>query len=198
MLPNSRFLIFQTQDLRLPGVDKEQFSERKWRAHKAAMYAAHKVHESHIAWQPWMLDLVPEYGVMPDRKRHMLDACGTRFPFDDRKHVLRLDQSKPGMKEGCAPTITPGGTFWVSHKGRTMMGREKLALQGLFVQDSVIEQLGDRCLSDLAGNAFCSANCIVALLVVLCGLGRGCDIKAGESSCANFDPFEQCCGSESD
>ena len=79
-----------------------------------------------------------------------------------------------------------------------MMGREKLALQGLFVQDLVIEQFGDRCLSDLAGNAFCSANCLVALLVVLCGLGSGCDIKAGESSCANFDPFEQCCGSESD
>ena len=72
------------------------------------MYAAHKVHESYTAWQPWMLDLVPEYGVMPDRMRHMLDAFGTRFPFDDRKYVLRLDQSKPGMKEGYLLGVAQG------------------------------------------------------------------------------------------
>ena len=69
-----------------------------------------------------------------------------------------------------------------------MMGREKLALQGLFVTDEVTEHFTDRCLADLAGNALCSAKCLVALIIVLCGLGRG-DATA-EVEPLDFNPFE--------
>ena len=44
-------------------------------------------------------------------------------------------------------------------------------------------------LSDLAGNAFCSVNCMVAVVVGLAGIARG---SVHSESAHNFNPFAEC------
>ena len=68
--------------MRLPGVDKEQFSERKWRTHKAATYAAHKGHESYTAWQPWNGTTLAAVA-WPEAKPSNGSAIGNRSFFEE-------------------------------------------------------------------------------------------------------------------
>ena len=159
-------------------------AEPKWVKKQKVLYDSAQVLPSTTTWQSWMLDECPEYAVMGDRTREMLDVKEIVLPRDVRKLVVRLDQSKPGVKEGLAPTITPGCLLWVAHRGRTLLAREKLALQGIYVSQATVDKFGERLVSNLAGNAFCSTSCLIAVVVALAGMGRR---DFGGS--LPFDPF---------
>ena len=51
-----------------------------------------------------------------------------------------------------------------------MKGKEKLALQGIWVEDAWVDEFGDALLSDLAGNAFNAGSCVVVVLLSIIGL----------------------------
>ena len=161
-------------------------AQPKWVKKQKRLYDSAQVWPSTTAWQSWMLDECPEFAVMADRTREMLDVTKVALPVDPRKLVVRLDQSRPGVKEGTTPTITPGCTLWLAHRGRTLLAREKLALQGIYVSQATVAKFGERLTSDLAGNAFCTTSCMMAVIVALVGLGRR---DFGDSQL--FDPFAE-------
>jgi hypothetical protein len=55
--------------------------------------------------------------------------------------------------------------------GRLILGLEKCALQGIFVDPSVACQFDDKFFHDLAGNAFCAPVILVIVVSILVVLG---------------------------
>lgn len=162
-------------------------SEPKWLKKQMALYEAAQVLPSTTSWESWMLDACPEYAVLPDRTKEMVDVVRVALPTDPRRLVVRLDQSRPGLKEACVPTITPGCCLWLAHRGRLLLSREKLALQAIHVSEATVAEFGERLVADLAGNAFCATSCLVAVVVALAGLRR---VESGDAvGMHGFDPF---------
>ena len=162
-------------------------SEPKWLKKQMALHEAAQVLPSTTSWESWMLDACPEYAVLPDRTKEMVDVVRVALPTDPRRLVVRLDQSRPGLKEACVPTITPGCCLWLAHRGRLLLSREKLALQAIHVSEATVAEFGERLVADLAGNAFCATSCLVAVVVALAGLRR---VESGDAvGMHGFDPF---------
>lgn len=132
----------------------------------------------------------PAYMMLPDRIRDLLDHWECKFP-DTRKAVLNCSQSTLSVGIGHAPTLTPQGFFWLTHRGRPLYGREMLALQGLFlgedewskVEDVATEEL----LQDLAGNAFNAVSALpiqLTLLLLLSKLDADCQLMTHDPASA--------------
>ena len=125
----------------------------------------------------WALDThgedFPEYGLLPARQQEMLDFIGISFP-DARPTVVGISQSNVSHgQEDSAPTITPCGDFWITHRARRLIGQECLHMQGIFISPEQAAEFPDTLLRDLAGNSFNTWNivpCTLALLFTMAEL----------------------------
>jgi hypothetical protein len=80
----------------------------------------------------------------------------------------------PGVVSRC---VTPDGCFWHMTRKRPLMGREKLALQGVIVDHDLSASFGQPLEGDLAGNAFNAADFTVAFLGVLHALSASAEFS---------------------
>ena len=120
-------------------------------------------------WQPSLLKSFPDYALLPLRCQDLLDTTGAQFP-EAEPLLTGLDQSHATVHLGYSQTITTHTILWIGHKCRIMKGKEKLALQGIWVEDAWVDEFGDALLSDLAGNAFNAGSCVVVVLLSIIGL----------------------------
>ena len=68
--------------------------------------------------------------------------------------------------EGCSPTITPKGIFYVAWLVRLLRGYEAMALQGMFLTEETKLRFSDKpILQDLAGNAFATP-CVLSITIL--------------------------------
>ena len=75
--------------------------------------------------------------------------------------------------------VTPEGRLWHFGRKRLLVGREKLALQGIFVDDGLASSFGQVLEGNLGGNAFNGADFFCVLLSVLSQLGKSQFIEKG-------------------
>ena len=119
------------------------------------------------------LEQFPHYAMLPDRIKDLLDCSGIAVPHN-QKLLMEVSQSSCSIGHGHCLTVTPKGFVWLAHRGRSLLGREALRLQGVHIPDlSMLEDLfSDTQLHDLAGNAFCIASCMPVQLVVCLALAN--------------------------
>ena len=103
------------------------------------------------------------------------------FPETVGSRVLEVSQGSVIESEGYITTATPRGVYWLAAWGRSMLGREKLSLQTIWVDEDMVDDAGatifdvseDKFMGDLGGNSFSTVNvmpCVLALLVTLAWL----------------------------
>ena len=63
--------------------------------------------------------------------------------------------------------ITPDGAFWHTGRNRLLVGKEKLALQGVFPTSELTTSFSSSFEGELAGNAFNSVDFVVAFLALM-------------------------------
>ena len=88
----------------------------------------------------------------------MLDPSRLRVPS---QNVHRTAVRTPVV--GVSGCVTPGGELLMAHKGRSMMGYEKLLLQGIPFTRLLLGPETEVQLSDLAGNAVSNQLCFSLL-----------------------------------
>ena len=145
----------------------------KWVKKHATLRAQTHLRRGPSVDEEW-LRAQPEYLVLPDRVKDMLDIHG--LAKTDVPCLVEVSQSSVNFKEGAAMTVTPQGMIWISHRARLCRARDRMAIQGLFLSSddyAVLEQkeITERQLQDLAGNAFCTASALPAALVVMITMG---------------------------
>lgn len=69
---------------------------------------------------------------------------------------------------GC---VKPGGHLWHLGRKRLLLGREKLAVQGVFPDPVLCAEFSQANQSELAGNAFCAPNFLAVFASAIYGLG---------------------------
>jgi site-specific DNA-cytosine methylase len=105
-------------------------STQKWvEKHRTSAMSCSRSH-----WTDSLAESMPGYLLLPDRQKDLLDLHGVRFP-EAVPSIMNLSQGHliGGKRCNVSPTITPGGYFWVAHRGRRLYGREALHLQGIFL-----------------------------------------------------------------
>lgn len=102
--------------------------------------------------------------------------------------VADLSQGKervPAPKKEVAPCIAPNATLWVRMKpekdSRVIIGIEKCALQGIFMEPHVAEQFSNRFKDELAGNGFCSPVLLAISIAMFVAMGRKEKIEHDEA-----------------
>jgi hypothetical protein len=94
------------------------------------------------------------------------DPLHHSFTWDLSQNVTRAPfRSSTVGVSGC---VTPGGELLLAHKGRTVMGYEKLLLQGIPFSRLLLGPESEVQLSDLAGNAMSVSVICAAMLAALC------------------------------
>ena len=94
------------------------------------------------------------------------DPLHHSFTWDLSQNVTRAPfRSSTVGVSGC---VTPGGELLLPHKGRTVMGYEKLLLQGIPFSRLLLGPESEVQLSDLAGNAMSVSVICATLLAALC------------------------------
>lgn len=94
------------------------------------------------------------------------DACHHSFTWDLSQNVTRAPFRAATI--GVSGCVTPGGELFLPHKGRTVMGREKLSLQGIPADRLQIDHLSEVQQSDLAGNAMSVSVVCATMLAAIC------------------------------
>ena len=87
--------------------------------------------------------------------------------------VVNLSQNvdRADITRGYCSCITPHGQYFSTEAMRFLLGREHLALQGLFLPDSVLNEYSEHFLADLAGNMFSSPVLISCILNIFVTVG---------------------------
>ena len=108
----------------------------------------------------------PEYPATEERERSFLRVNNVKIPETSRR-IIDLSQSKMTVSsEGCSPTITPKGIFYVAWLVRLLRGYEAMALQGMFLTEETKLRFSDKpILQDLAGNAFATP-CVLSITIL--------------------------------
>ena len=75
---------------------------------------------------------------------------------------------------GC---VKPGGRLLHIRRKRLLLGREKLALQGVFPDPILAAGFSSANEGELGGNAFCAPNFLAVFASVLYGLGVSAEFK---------------------
>jgi len=130
--------------------------------------------QASLASHTWWSELV---SVLSQRQLDMIDCFGVKaaeLGLDPLHHSLWWNISQnvgrteniplPGIT-GC---ITPGGEHFGPHKGRSILGYEKLLLSGIPADKLLLGTESEVQLSDLAGNAMVMPVVSAAILAVLC------------------------------
>ena len=102
-------------------------------------------------WNQRRLDLMDCFTAGAMRDAVSRDPNHHSFTWDLSQNVHRTDPRKSNV--GVSGCVTPGCELLLPHKGRTMMGFEKLLLQGIPYNRLALGSQTEVQLSDLAGNA---------------------------------------------
>ncbi|CAL1135526.1 unnamed protein product, partial [Cladocopium goreaui] len=84
--------------------------------------------------------------------------------YGDLYHSANRTPSS-GQQE--VPTILPSTKLWHLERGRLLLGRELLHLQGIRFNAETMDKLSETQMTDLAGNAFSSTVCL-SILIAIC------------------------------
>lgn len=110
-------------------------------------------------------------------KFHLLDSISVRDAIsrDPLHHSFSWDLSQNVTRTtfrtatvGVSGCVTPGGELLLPHKGRTVMGYEKLLLQGIPFSRLLLGPETEVQLSDLAGNAMSVSVVSATMLAAIC------------------------------
>lgn len=108
-------------------------------------------HELVDMWNHRRLDLIDCFSSGVVRDAVSRDPNHHCFTWDLSQNVHRTNPRNATV--GVSGCVTPGGELLLPHKGRTMMGFEKLLLQGIPFSSLALGPETEVQLSDLAGNA---------------------------------------------
>jgi len=113
------------------------------------------------------------------------DPLHHSFTWDLSQNVTRAPfRSATVGVSGC---VTPGGELLLPHKGRTVMGYEKLLLQGIPFSRLLLGPETEVQLSDLAGNAMSVPVICAAMLAAICAPElRREDLENDSAKLSNF------------
>ena len=113
----------------------------------------------------------PEFLILPEREKSMLDSAQCQFPETARDRLQRISNiSQNAMSTGIGnwPCVTPQGTFWLHNRARLAVGLEAMRAQGIWLSPQQEQMYSSKFLFDLAGNAFntwcCSSKLFIGAL----------------------------------
>lgn len=134
------------------------------RANELGVKGLHQI----CRWDHSLLSVYPMYARIAERMRLLLDDCNPPMAYpEDSFRVCSLGQSTATDSFTNMPTVVPRGKYYLGHKVRFVEGLEAMAYQGIYLTPSSVENFDSASLQDLAGNAFCTADCLAALFVML-------------------------------
>lgn len=117
-------------------------------------------------WNHRRCDLIECFSASAVRDNISRDPLHHSFTWDLSQNVHRTSVRTPTV--GVSGCVTPGGELLLPHKGRTMMGFEKLLLQGIPFTRLALGPETEVQLSDLAGNAMSMTVVCATLLSAIC------------------------------
>lgn len=117
-------------------------------------------------WNMRRLDLIDCFGSAAVRDPISRDPLHHSFVWDLSQNVTRTQYRTATV--GVSGCVTPGGELFLPHRGRTLMGYEKLLLQGIPFSRLRLGHESEVQLSDLAGNAMSVSVISATLLAALC------------------------------
>jgi hypothetical protein len=117
-------------------------------------------------WNHRRLDMIDCFDGAAIRDAIPRDCCHSSFIFDLSQNVTRAPFRSATV--GVTSCITPGGELLMPHLGRTLMGFEKLLLQGIPFSRLVLGKETEVQLSDLAGNAMSVPVIGATILAAIC------------------------------
>ena len=124
--------------------------------------------QSFVAAHPW-------YGTLSSRHKSEIELLESKMgPAEINNLIGDLSQDARdafNRHEGRVGCVTPGGLLWHFGLKRPLLGIEKLALQGIFPTEAVMEPFSDSMKSQLAGNAF-NAPDFTAVFISLMAVAR--------------------------
>eukprot|EP00536_Pseudo-nitzschia_multiseries_P006390 jgi/Psemu1/192957/e_gw1.134.12.1 len=131
-------------------------------------------------WNMRRLDMIDCFAAASIRDAISRDPLHHSFSWDLSQNVTRTTfRSATVGVSGC---VTPGGELLLPHKGRTVMGYEKLLLQGIPFSRLLLGPETEVQLSDLAGNAMSVSVVSATMLSAICApqlrKQRNADAKA--------------------
>mmetsp|Transcript_16535 Transcript_16535/g.18851 ORF Transcript_16535/g.18851 Transcript_16535/m.18851 type:complete len:2158 (+) Transcript_16535:163-6636(+) len=117
-------------------------------------------------WNMRRLDMIDCFAGAAIRDGISRDPIHHSFTWDLSQNVTRAPFRAATV--GVSGCVTPGGELLLPHKGRTVMGYEKLLLQGIPFSRLLLGPETEVQLSDLAGNAMSVSVISAALLSAIC------------------------------
>uniref|UniRef100_A0A7S4I449 Helicase ATP-binding domain-containing protein n=1 Tax=Odontella aurita TaxID=265563 RepID=A0A7S4I449_9STRA len=136
-------------------------------------------------WNHRRLDMVDCFAAAAARDAIPRDALHHSFTWDLSQNVTRAPfRSATVGVSGC---VTPGGELLLPHRGRTVMGYEKLLLQGIPFSRLLLGPETEVQLSDLAGNAMSVPVVCATMLAAICAPYLRREVEADKkASIENF------------
>jgi len=117
-------------------------------------------------WNMRRCDMIDCFGAAVTRDAIMRDPLHHSFTWDLSQNVTRAPFRSANV--GVCGCVTPGGELLLPHKGRTIMGYEKLLLQGIPFSRLLLGPETEVQLSDLAGNAMSVPVVCATMLSAFC------------------------------
>ncbi|KAL7543053.1 hypothetical protein ACHAXR_012745 [Thalassiosira sp. AJA248-18] len=117
-------------------------------------------------WNMRRCDLIDCFSASVVRDNISRDPLHHSFTWDLSQNVHRTSVRTPTV--GVSGCVTPGGELLLPNKGRTMMGFEKLLLQGIPFTRLALGPETEVQLSDLAGNAMSMPVVCATMLSAIC------------------------------
>ena len=146
--------------------------------------------QSFVAAHPW-------YGTLSSRHKSEIELLESKMgPAEINNLIGDLSQDARdafNRHEGRVGCVTPGGLLWHFGLKRPLLGIEKLALQGIFPTEAVMEPFSDSMKSQLAGNAF-NAPDFTAVFISLMAVARpimhvSCGVCVCCQHCRHMSPL---------
>lgn len=136
---------------KLTGIDERSRWLTQWNTRGRKQVAPGVWPELVAMWNMRRCDLIDAFSATVVRDAVSRDPLHHSFTWDLSQNVHRTSVRTPTV--GVSGCVTPGGELLLPHKGRTMMGFEKLLLQGIPFTRLALGPETEVQLSDLAGNA---------------------------------------------
>jgi hypothetical protein len=132
-----------------------------------------KTSSNNLASDPLLASQCPWLDVLTDRQRQVFD----KLKFTKVADLGQSEGRTPSPNGVEIPCIIPNSRLWVrltthtlqgpQESGRLMLGIEKCAVQGIFMDESWEADFDEVFKNDLAGNAFCGPVMLVVVIALL-------------------------------
>ena len=130
-----------------------------------------------LHFSPNLLLSFPGLHALEQRNVECLQLAGVRAFPERRAQTYELLHSLgrgSTLRVGQASCILPSGSQYLTHRCRIMHPLESLALQGIFVDKAITDEISLNTLQSLAGNAFQTSCVVGAMCCTLAVLSRNC------------------------